>query len=159
MQMFFFTEAVQPVTTDMLTQELLHTFSYRCLHLECQLFPHCCHEAHDITSWQPQAWALRALKFNQLHNKNQKLKNWTLGFLFIMLIWYDAQIYQILLVYFYNGHSFNIDSKDIKNIFFFQEKRHKKKIKMIPLYPLCYVMLFFLVNGEICGIYGTCLYI
>lgn len=126
MQMFFFTEAVQPVTTDMLTQELLHTFSYRCLHLECQLFPHCCHEAHDITSWQPQAWALRALKFNQLHNKNQKLKNWTLGFLFIMLIWYDAQIYQMLLVYFYNGHSFNIDSKDIKNIFFFQEKNYKK---------------------------------
>lgn len=159
MQMFFFTEAVQPVTTDMLTQELLHTFSYCCLHLECQLFPHCCHEAHDITSWQPQAWALRALKFNQLHNKNQKLKNWTLGFLFIMLIWYDAQIYQMLLVYFYNGHSFNIDSKDIKNIFFFQEKNYKKtskKIKMIPLYPLCYVMLFFLVNGEICGIYGTC---
>lgn len=159
MQMFFFTEAVQPVTTDMLTQELLHTFSYRCLHLECQLFPHCCHEAHDITSWQPQAWALRALKFNQLHNKNQKLKNWTLGFLFIMLIWYDAQIYQMLLVYFYNGHSFNIDSKDIKNIFFFQEKNYKKtskKIKMIPLYPLCYVMLFFLVNGEICGLYGTC---
>lgn len=159
MQMFFFTEAVQPVTTDMLTQELLHTFSYRCLHLECQLFPHCCHEAHDITSWQPQAWALRALKFNQLHNKNQKLKNWTLGFLFIMLIWYDAQIYQILLVYFYNGHSFNIDSKDIKNIFFFQEKNYKKTyngIILIFFYPLCYVMLFFLVNGEICGIYGTC---
>lgn len=32
----------------------------------------------------------------------------------------------ILLVYFYNGHSFNIDSKDIKNIFFFQEKNYKK---------------------------------
>lgn len=156
--MFFFTEAVQPVTTDMLTQELLHTFSYRCLHLECQPFPHCCHEAHDITSWQPQAWALRALKFNQLHNKNQKLKNWTLEFLFIMLIWYDVQIYQMFLVYLYNGHNFNIDSKDIKNIFFPREELQKdiKTIKMIPLYPLSYDMLVFLVNGEIHGIYGTC---
>lgn len=156
--MFFFTEAVQPVTTDMLTQELLHTFSYRCLHLECQLFPHCCHEAHDITSWQPQARALRALKFNQLHNKNQKLKNWTLEFLFIMLIWYDVQIYQMFLVYLYNGHNFNIDSKDIKNIFFPREELQKdiKTIKMIPLYPLSYDMLVFLVNGEIHGIYGTC---
>lgn len=65
----------------------------------------------------------------------------------------------MLLVYFCNGHSFNIDSKDIKNIFFLpREELQKdiKKIKMIPLYPLCYVMLFFLVNGEICGIYGTC---
>lgn len=65
----------------------------------------------------------------------------------------------MLLVYFYNGHSFIKDSKAIKTYFFLPRvelQKDIKKIKMIPLYPLCYVMLFFLVNGEICGIYGTC---